>query len=179
MKISLNWIFDHIKGELSRVDVAQLVDKFIRTTAEIEGWKKVTLNTDNLTLAEVIKVEENHVTVRSSERNKQYTLPARPDAVAGVLFMISDVNNVQKWATTTMLGGIKDMLIPALDVEASLRAGGWKSAVEMNDYIVEVDNKSINSRPDLWGHRGLAREIAAILGFTLKPFEELIVQKDV
>ena len=44
MKISLNWVFDHIKGELSRINIAQLVDKFIKTTAEIEGWKKVSLN---------------------------------------------------------------------------------------------------------------------------------------
>ena len=53
MKISLNWVFDHIKGELSRIDVAQLVDNFIKTTAEIEGWKKVSLNIDEFTLAEV------------------------------------------------------------------------------------------------------------------------------
>jgi phenylalanyl-tRNA synthetase beta chain len=31
------------------------------------------------------------------------------------------------------------------------------------DSIVEIDNKSITHRPDLWGHFGLAREVAAIL----------------
>ncbi|MGH9594900.1 MAG: phenylalanine--tRNA ligase beta subunit-related protein, partial [Bryobacteraceae bacterium] len=35
------------------------------------------------------------------------------------------------------------------------------------DYAIEVDNKSINHRPDLWGHHGMAREVAAILGKTL------------
>jgi phenylalanyl-tRNA synthetase beta chain len=30
------------------------------------------------------------------------------------------------------------------------------------DFIIEVDNKSITHRPDLWGHVGMAREIAAI-----------------
>ena len=179
MKISLNWIFDHIKGELARVDVAQLVDKIICTTAEIEGWKKVSLNTDNLTLAEVVGVEASHVTVHSAERNKNYTLPARADALVGSFFMIVDGNNTQKWATTTVLGGTKDMLIPALDVEPSLRSGGWKSTIELSDYIVEIDNKSINSRPDLWGHRGLAREIAAILDLSLKSVDELMVKKDI
>jgi phenylalanyl-tRNA synthetase beta chain len=33
-----------------------------------------------------------------------------------------------------------------------------------DDYVIEVDNKSINHRPDLWGHHGMAREVAAILG---------------
>jgi phenylalanyl-tRNA synthetase beta chain len=32
------------------------------------------------------------------------------------------------------------------------------------DRIIEIDNKSITHRPDLWGHHGLAREVAAILG---------------
>jgi phenylalanyl-tRNA synthetase beta chain len=31
------------------------------------------------------------------------------------------------------------------------------------DAIIEIDNKSITHRPDLWGHFGLAREVAAIL----------------
>lgn len=33
-----------------------------------------------------------------------------------------------------------------------------------SDWVIEVDNKSITHRPDLWGHYGMAREIAAILG---------------
>ena len=32
------------------------------------------------------------------------------------------------------------------------------------DSIIEIDNKSITHRPDLWGHFGLAREVAAIVG---------------
>ena len=31
------------------------------------------------------------------------------------------------------------------------------------DSIIEIDNKSITHRPDLWGHVGLAREVAAVL----------------
>ena len=36
------------------------------------------------------------------------------------------------------------------------------------DSIIEIDNKSITHRPDLWGHLGMAREVAAILGHKLK-----------
>ena len=35
------------------------------------------------------------------------------------------------------------------------------------DSVIEIDNKSITHRPDLWGHHGMAREVAAILGTTL------------
>src|SRR5579862_355866 len=30
------------------------------------------------------------------------------------------------------------------------------------DTVIEVDNKSLTHRPDLWGHYGMAREVAAI-----------------
>jgi phenylalanyl-tRNA synthetase beta chain len=33
-----------------------------------------------------------------------------------------------------------------------------------SDSIIEVDNKSLTHRPDLWGHHGMAREVAAITG---------------
>ena len=32
------------------------------------------------------------------------------------------------------------------------------------DHVIEVDNKSLTHRPDLWGHYGMAREVAAITG---------------
>jgi phenylalanyl-tRNA synthetase beta chain len=36
-----------------------------------------------------------------------------------------------------------------------------------DDYVIEIDNKSLTHRPDLWGHHGMAREVAAILGCKL------------
>ncbi len=36
------------------------------------------------------------------------------------------------------------------------------------DWIIEIDNKSLTHRPDLWGHYGMAREVAAITGRSLK-----------
>lgn len=39
----------------------------------------------------------------------------------------------------------------------------------VQDWVFEIDNKSINHRPDLWGHYGFARELAAIYGRPLRP----------
>jgi phenylalanyl-tRNA synthetase beta chain len=36
-----------------------------------------------------------------------------------------------------------------------------------SDWIIEIDNKSLTHRPDLWGHYGMAREVAAITGNSL------------
>src|SRR6266700_562502 len=42
------------------------------------------------------------------------------------------------------------------------------------DSIIEIDNKSLTNRPDLWGHLGMAREVAAICGLNVAdPVEEL------
>jgi phenylalanyl-tRNA synthetase beta chain len=35
------------------------------------------------------------------------------------------------------------------------------------DSIIEIDNKSLTNRPDLWGHLGMAREVAAIAGLSV------------
>ena len=43
----------------------------------------------------------------------------------------------------------------------------------MEDIVFEVDNKSLTNRPDLWGHYGIAREMAALSGRRLKPLEVL------
>jgi len=45
-------------------------------------------------------------------------------------------------------------------------------ALELNDHIFEVDNKSMTNRPDLWGHYGVARELAAIYDVELKPLPQ-------
>ena len=37
-----------------------------------------------------------------------------------------------------------------------------------NDIILEIDNKSLSNRPDLWGHYGIARELSVIYDRELK-----------
>lgn len=44
-------------------------------------------------------------------------------------------------------------------------------ALDVEDWVIEIDNKSLTHRPDLWGHRGIAREVAAIYRRTLRPLD--------
>jgi phenylalanyl-tRNA synthetase beta chain len=44
------------------------------------------------------------------------------------------------------------------------------AAAGIDDVILEIDNKSLSNRPDLWGHYGVARELAAIYKV---PFNEI------
>lgn len=45
-------------------------------------------------------------------------------------------------------------------------------AVGADDWIIEIDNKAITHRPDLWGHRGVAAELAALWERTLLPLDD-------
>jgi phenylalanyl-tRNA synthetase beta chain len=40
----------------------------------------------------------------------------------------------------------------------------------LDDVILEIDNRSLTNRPDLWGHYGIAREISALYGLPLLEF---------
>ena len=57
-----------------------------------------------------------------------------------------------------------------LDLSAFPAAAGTPlaDALELNDIILEIDNKSMTNRPDLWGHYGIAREIAALYDLPLR-----------
>ena len=45
--------------------------------------------------------------------------------------------------------------------------------IDMKDVVLEIDNKSLTNRPDLWGHYGIARELSAIYDVDLKPIEKV------
>ena len=60
-----------------------------------------------------------------------------------------------------------------MDVTAFGVAAGTPlaEALGLDDIILEIDNKSMTNRPDLWGHYGIARELAALYDLPLVPFE--------
>ncbi len=48
-----------------------------------------------------------------------------------------------------------------------------------SDVVLDIDNKSLTNRPDLWGHYGMAREIAAIYDLKLKDLKEVLPDKNI
>ena len=47
-------------------------------------------------------------------------------------------------------------------------------ALGLNDIILEIDNKSMTNRPDLWGHYGIARELAALYDLPLAKLDKYV-----
>jgi len=56
-------------------------------------------------------------------------------------------------------------------VLASAPAFGASGIAGALDWVIEIDNKSLTHRPDLWGHRGFAREVHAIRAAALRPLD--------
>lgn len=177
MKLSLTWIFDHIDADWKSFSIKDIITKINSTTAEIENFTKLELNINEFELAQVIKVDDK-ITVKLVDSNKEIILFNRLDAKINDLFLIKKENNEFRWATLHDLGSSKEGLVPDLYIsEKDLKNSNWKHQFEAEDYILELDNKSITNRPDLWGHRGFAREIAAIFNLPLKPISEFIELK--
>ena len=179
MKVSLAWIFEHINGNWTKVDVPQLVDSFNKTTAEIAGFSRLELDLEPFTLATVTRVGQSDVTVHSFEWKKDIDMPVRAGLRDSDCYLIKKDKTGHRWATMDDLGADKEALLPALYCTKDLLSGAWKKEIQVHDYVLDVDNKSITNRPDMWGHRGVAREIAALLKFPLKPLDELLFDKGV
>jgi len=74
--------------------------------------------------------------------------------------------------------GLSDLITQSEDAEIidlsefDAKAGTLLAeALGLDDTILEIDNKSLTNRPDLWGHYGIAREISAIYNLKLKEIE--------
>ena len=93
--------------------------------------------------------------------------------------MVKKTGDRIEWAALNDFGSDKEGFIPPLDVQEKDLKGDWKKSFENKDIILEIDNKSITHRPDMWGHRGFAREVAAILKLPFLSPEKFLDKKEV
>lgn len=176
MKLSVAWIFDHIEADWRDVDIEKLVQHFNQAVAEIEGYEKVETNLAPFSLVEIKEIAATVITAFSPELNKEISLPIRDDAHKGNWYIVKEEDKRFIWASLESWCPSRQGLLPAIHVPETDRSGGWKKHTETKDYIIDVDNKSITHRPDMWSHRGVAREIAAMLDFTLKPLDSFVTK---
>ena len=193
MLISLNWIKDYVN--LDGIEVDELVKRFGLSTAEVEGVEYKGKNIENVVVAEILSVE-NHpnsqklhilkvndgtgepVQVVCGAPNvrvglKTYFarvggnvngLKIKPAKLAGVdsFGMCCGGNELGIEADTSGIVELDDGLVVGTDI---------KEILPIEDVLIEVDNKSLTNRPDLWGHYGIAREFSTIFKRELKPLD--------
>lgn len=176
MKFSVRWLFDHLVGDYRLIDIHQLVETFNKKTAEIERIIAIKHELDDFSAVRVTAVDTNQVSVWSPEWQKNHMLATREGVVVGQWYLVRRHHDQVMWALMSDLASDKDGLVGPVHVEDHEQAGAWKKAVAADDSILEVDNKSITHRPDLWGHRGIAREVGAYFGLSLKPLSDFLTE---
>jgi len=174
MKIVLSWVFDHINAPLNSIDINDLTKQLTQKTTEIESVTFIKRNLERFALAQIKKTEANAF-ICVNHQGAGIKLPKDTTHAAGDICLIYYENDQTKWrfASSYDLGSSRHFALPALHIEESSVA---LSALFESDAVLEIDNNAIAHRPDLWSHRGFAREIAAIYGFSLKPLESFMHQ---
>lgn len=168
MKLSLSWIFDYIDADWRTCDVQKLAILFNQKVAEIESFYPIKIAIDKLFIAEVAELNPDSVIGFVPELGISISLPVRDNQQQKQQFLV--INKGGKWlyATGSDLYQEKNSELPAIYCAPELIKGAWKQTIDVDDYILEIDNKSITHRPDLWSHYGFAREIALLLQKPLK-----------
>ena len=116
MKISVAWIFNHIDSDWKNYDIDDLVSKFNKTTAEIEGVYKVSVDLKNFSFVEVVDIGSKNITVFSSEWDKKIELPFRSDVKKSYIFLIKKTKDKYFWSKLTDMHCEKDGLIPSISI---------------------------------------------------------------
>ncbi len=192
MFISINWIKDFV--DLNGIDVEKLIYKFTMSTAEVEGIIKHGQDVSGVIVAKILSVEnvENskklHKLMVDTGKEKLQVICGAPNVREGAKVALATVGSTvggEKIGKATLAGlesngmclsekelGISDDHSGIIILDDDTKIGtDIKDVIPVEDIIYEVDNKSLTNRPDLWGHYGIAREIAAITGRKLKPLQ--------
>lgn len=177
MKLSIAWIFDHLGIDWRSIDLTSLIEKFNATTAEIESIIPITLPLSEVFCGRVQAIKaESLIVCYVPEIDQEIMLPLRPDVRHEQWFLVRRTQDGFAWASGNDFFCAKDFLIPAVAVSKDEERGGWRALCEDTDYLIEVGNTSLTNRSDMWGHRGFAREIGAILGKPLIALDELVAK---
>ena len=193
MKISLNWINDFV--DLEGVDYSELIKKFTLATAEVEEVYEVGKEVEGIIVAKVVSCENhpnsNHLHVLKVDTGNEVVdcICGAPNVKENMLVAFAPVGAKVlggEIKATTIAGypsngmccskeelGLAEKSDGIWEIQDNLPLGTKiKDVYDIEDTIFEVDNKSLTNRPDLWGHYGIAREIAVLLN---KPLKNIVV----
>ena len=191
MLISLDWIKDFV--EIPDMPPKELASRFTLTTAEVEGVIVSGAGLENVQIVQVLSKKPhpeadklNLVTFETGAGTREVVCGA-PNVREGMRVFYAPVGTTLPSGLTLEPKKIRGILSDGMlcsSTELGLGEGvdglmelpadaviGTKFPAytkQKADVILEVDNKSLTHRPDLWGHYGLAREFAAAHSKPLK-----------
>ncbi len=194
MLISYRWLERHV--DLSGITPEQLVEDLTLSTAEVEGLEPFAPYLEKVVVGFVEERTKhpdadklNVCTVDVGGEEKLQIVCGAPNIDKGQKVAVAQVgvvlpgdfkikkSKIRGVESRGMICSVRELELGedhdgiwVLAEDAEIGAPVSK-ALDMTDWIIDIDNKSLTHRPDLWGHRGMAREVAAIYERELKPLD--------
>ena len=197
MKLSRRWLEDYI--DLNGIEDHELMNRLTMSTAEVEEILRIGEHFDHIVTARITAIGQHPNADKIRLATVEYGASAPLQVVCGAPNI--EVGQIVPLATvgTPMPGGVlkeasirgftsTGMLCSEREMGMSDDHGGimvlpedtpigvpLREIVGFSDAVIDIDNKSITNRPDLWGHVGFVRELSAIYDrpYTYAPDAEL------
>ena len=192
MKVSINWIKDFV--DLDGINIEELISKFTMSVAEVEGVEYRGREISNVVSAKILEINDVpnskklHLLKVDAGNEVLQIVCGAPNVRVGLVTALAKVGAKLGNITISKANlagidsygmccggdeiGISDDHSGIVELDENTPIGvDIKKILDIEDIVFEVDNKSLTNRPDLWGHYGIAREIAALTGRKLKPLE--------
>ena len=194
MWVSTNWLRRHV--DLDGVDLDALGARFTMAVAELERIVHVGGGLDTVVVGHVREVHPiegkriRRTMVDTGPHGLRQIVCGAPNVAVGQRVAVAlpgttlGTLTIAEAAVGGVLSrgmicseselGISDqhagiMVLDAVGGSPPAEGTPLSELWDLADTLFEIDNKSLTHRPDLWGHRGIAREIAALLNRPLKP----------
>jgi phenylalanyl-tRNA synthetase beta chain len=192
MKISLAWLSRYV--DLDDKTPQQVLLDLTMSTAEVEGIEAFGAGIDEVVIGRVVTRDRHPDADKLSLTTVDVGLGELQQIVCGAPNVAAGQKVAVVLPGATLPGGLKIKKskirgVESLGMICSERELGLSEAHEgilvlpgdapvgrrfvevfaVRDQVLEIDNKSINHRPDCWGHYGIARELAAIYRRPLRP----------
>lgn len=185
MKFSYQWLHDLVPGLSAEPDELQRL--ITMKTAECEGIERVGAHFASVAVVRVLTVDplpkgKNKRVTADAGKGKHITVVCgAPNVTPGMLvpWVQPGTKLGEKVISRATIEGVESegMLASASELGINRDQSGLLALSGLNpgdplprlkpDAIIEIDNKSLTHRPDLWGHYGMAREVAAITSHQL------------
>jgi len=201
MKISVDWLKEYV--DLQGISAREIADKLTQITCEVEEVVKVGYGLDTVVVGKILTCDahpqSDHLhllTVDIGKKEPLHIVCGAPNARAGIVVAVATVGTVMPDGMEIVPAKIRGC--ESFGMCCSYAELGYKadndgiielpsdtklgvSVIEvlsgLQDEIIDIDNKSITNRPDLWGHYGIARELSVIFNRPLKKIDTAIVHK--
>lgn len=165
MKFSYSWLQELVDG-LDQPP-KELMRLITLKTAECEGVEETGALLAQASEARIVTVEPLGKNVKAVVATENYGIKT---VVCGAPNCRPGLRTIYVPLGKKIIEGVESdgMLASASELGISRDHSGIVELRETlrlkPDWVIEVDNKSLTHRPDLWGHYGMAREVAAITG---------------